>query len=331
MITKTISILNLNVPCYNHCKHCLLSWNNKLLGIDYERSVKYARSFFEWLKENHPNISFIYYFGYSMEHPKLFDVIKFCQETNSPSGRFLQFDGMKKRNKEELKEFILKLKEAGIELLDFTFYGTKEFHDKFAGRSGDYELMMDSIDVALKIGINLEVGIVVTKNNLNQLDELVNIFELRNIKVFLFTPHSQGRGKNLIKSKISIDDYNKLSDSVKKYFNRQNNKTQREWKGTLLDEVKYRSLQLSLLESNIEKLEKQSFEETFKEMENNDEIYYSTIPSFKELLIMYCDESDNYLYSKKDLYLIYRKKFIKENNIIIDDISDERFSGSVRF
>lgn len=331
MITKTISILNLNVSCYNHCKHCLLSWNNKLLGIDYERSIKYARSFFEWLKKNHPNISFIYYFGYSMEHPKLFDVIKFCQETNSPSGKFLQFDGMKKRNKEELKEFILKLKESGIELLDFTFYGTKEFHDKFAGRSGDYELMMDSIEVALEIGMNLEVGIVVTKDNLNQLDELVNIFESRNIRLFLFTPHSQGRGKNLIKSKITIDDYNNLSDRVKKYFNRQNNKTQKEWKETILDEVKYRSLQLSLLESNIDKLEKQSFEETFEELENMDEKYYSIIPSFKELLKIYCDQSDKNLYSKKDLYLVYRKKFIKENNIIINDISDERFSGSVRF
>ena len=138
------------------------------------------------------------------------------------------------------------------------------------------------------------------------------------------------------RTRLKIGEFSRLmqvtvKDRVKKYFNRQNNKTQREWKRTLLDEVKYRSLQLSLLESNIEKLEKQSFEETFKEMENNDEIYYSTIPSFKELLMMYCDESDNYLYSKKDLYLIYRKKFIKENNIIIDDMSDERFSGSVRF
>ncbi len=86
-----------------------------------------------------------------------------------------------------------------------------------------------------------------------------------------------------------------------------------------------------LLESNIEKLEKQGFEETFKDLKNMDEKYYSTIPSFKELLKIYCDKSDNYLYSKKDLYLVYRKKFIKENNIIIDDISDERFSGSVRF
>ena len=30
-----------------------------------------------------------------MEHPKLLEAIKFMQETNSPGGEFLQFDGMK--------------------------------------------------------------------------------------------------------------------------------------------------------------------------------------------------------------------------------------------
>ena len=69
MKTTSINILNLCVPCYNHCRYCLLSWNGKCLGIEYTRSVEYARNFYNWLKIAHPDIKFVYYFGYSMEHP----------------------------------------------------------------------------------------------------------------------------------------------------------------------------------------------------------------------------------------------------------------------
>ena len=44
--TKSINILNLCVPCYNYCKYCLLSWDGKCLGIDYDRSVEYAKKFY---------------------------------------------------------------------------------------------------------------------------------------------------------------------------------------------------------------------------------------------------------------------------------------------
>ena len=56
MITKSINLLNLNVPCYCHCRYCLLEWKGKTIGIDYERSVNYAKSFYKWLKENIPEI-----------------------------------------------------------------------------------------------------------------------------------------------------------------------------------------------------------------------------------------------------------------------------------
>ena len=45
--------------------------NDKCLGIDYARSVKYAQVFFDWLKNERPDINFVYCFGYSMEHPDL--------------------------------------------------------------------------------------------------------------------------------------------------------------------------------------------------------------------------------------------------------------------
>ena len=331
MKTTSLNILNLCVPCYNHCRYCLLSWDGKCQGIEYERSVAYARKFYDWLKDTHKDINFTYYFGYSMEHPDLPKAIKFMQETNSPSGEFLQMDGMRMRTREELDALFANLKELGIKLIDFTFYGTKEYHDKFAARKGDFELMMNSLEVALEKGLDVEVGIPITKENMNQLDDLLNQLPKERIRVFIFTPHSSGRGINLLDEKITLDDYEGLSDSVKGCFNRMRNKTPNEWLNSQEMPPDKRVLTLSLFPTNIEYLENQIFEDTLKELEKMDEDYYSKVPDFQTLLERYADFQDTHLYSKKDLYLLYRKRFVEEEKIEVLDITDERFSGSLRY
>ena len=331
MKTASLNIMNLCVRCYNHCKYCLLSWTGKCLGIDYKRSVEYARGFYDWLKTAHPEIRFVYYFGYSMDHPNLPDAIQFMQETNSPGGKFLQFDGMKMRTREELHELFTSIKDLGIKLINFTFYGTKEYHDKFAGRKGDFELMMNSLEIALEKDLDVEVGIPITKENMFQIDALLKILPEDKIKIFIFTPHSSGRGITLLDSKITMDDYDYLSPKAKKYFNRKKNQTPSEWMDACLPAVENRVLTLSLLPTNIEHLEQQSFEDTLRELEKMDEDYFNSIPDFQSLLEMYLDPNDRHLYSRKDLDLLYRKRYIADKKLTILDVSDERFSGSVRY
>jgi hypothetical protein len=299
--------------------------------VEYKRSERYAKHFYEWLKENRQDLSFLFGFGYSMEHPDLPEAIKFMQETNSPGGEFLQFDGMKMRTRAELHELLENIRTLGIKSINFTFYGTQEYHDRFAGRKGDFELMMNSLEIALEKGINVEVGVPITKENISQIDELIAMFPQDKIKIFLFTPHSGGRGIALLDSKITVDDYEGLSPIAKNHFNRNNNKTPLEWLNTELPTVENRVLTLSLLPSNIERLEQLSFENTLDELEKMDEEYYSILPDFHTLLKLYADSNDRHLYSKKDLYLLYRRRYIADNNLTVLDLSDERFSGSLRY
>lgn len=331
MKTTSLNILNLCVPCYNHCKYCLLSWDGECLGIEYERSVAYARKFYDWLKEFHKDINFTYYFGYSMDHPDLPNAIRFLQETNSPGGEFLQFDGMQMRTREELDALLTRIADLGVKLIDFTFYGTKEYHDKFAGRKGDFELMMDSMEIALEKGLNVEVGIPITKVNLSQIDALLSQLPQDKIKIFIFTPHSGGRGIQLLDAKITVDDYENLSSNAKRYFDRNRNQTPAEWLSNQGPAPKNRVLTLSLLPSNIDHLEKRSFEDTLRDLEKLDEDHYDKIPDFQNLLERYADPEDIHLYSKKDLFLLYRKRYIEDEKISVLDVTDERFSGSLRY
>lgn len=88
--TTSISVSTLCVPCENRCRYCLLSWDGKLLGADYDRSRRYAEGFWHWLGENRPEISFQFYYGYAMEHPKLTEAIDFARKIGSAGGKFLQ-------------------------------------------------------------------------------------------------------------------------------------------------------------------------------------------------------------------------------------------------
>jgi hypothetical protein len=110
-----------------------------------------------------------------------------------------------------------------------------------------------------------------------------------------------------------------------------NNKTPLEWLNTELPTVENRVLTLSLLPSNIEHLEQHSFDDTLTALEKMDEDYFGMVPDFQSLLTMYADANDRSLYSRKDLYLLYRRRYIEDNNLAVLDLTDERFSGSIRY
>lgn len=327
--TKSISVFNMCVPCGCHCKYCLLSYERKLEGIDYDKGIDYAQRFQDWMLKFHSDVSFNYYFGYSMETPKLFDSIEILQKLNSPIAKFLQFNGMKIRKYDELKNYLLKLKEIGIEMINTTFYGVGATHDQFADRKGDYEYLLEVLKVSKEIDLKVEVTISITKENACEIDTLLDDLEGKYERIFGFIPHCGGKGISMDAKRLSLDDYNKMSNKVKKILNRDRYKTQEEWLNSKPEKVRWRVLTLSLLPSNIKKIESQSFEETYRQLEEMDETFYSRIPSFNQMLELYVDKEDNGLYSQKDLYAHYRKKYIADNNLEISDI-DERYSYSQR-
>ena len=172
MKTASINVMNLCVPCENRCRYCLLSYDGRVNGVEYKRSEAYAQRFYEWLRENRPDLSFLFGFGYSMEHPNLLEAIDFCRSIGSATGEFLQFDGMKFRTDTELEELLHQLQGHGIELIDLTFYGTESYHDRFAARAGDYRLMINTLKQANRVGLDVTVSIPITHENAPQLDEL---------------------------------------------------------------------------------------------------------------------------------------------------------------
>lgn len=330
--TVSINVMNLCVPCENRCRYCLLSYDGSVCGVDYKRSEAYAMRFYEWLRENRPELSFLFGFGYSMEHPDLLGAIDFCRSIGSATGEFLQFDGMKFRTEEELENLLRQLKEHGIELIDLTFYGTEQYHDRFAGRVGDYRLMMNTLAQANKVGVDVTIGIPITHENANQLDELIaELEQYRTRRISCFVPHGEGRGRLLESIRFSAGDYKRLSEHVRSRINTTRFKTEAEWLQCGFPVNEKRVLTVTLTPENAAFFESLSFEETVAYLEKLDDDYYTAVPTAEELARIYGDSEGDRYYSARDLYLHYQQRYITDNQLEIYDINDERQCFSRRF
>lgn len=326
MKTVSVNVMNLCVPCENRCRYCLLSYDGKIGGVDFKRSQEYAKRFYEWIQNSRPDLSFLFGFGYSMEHPNLFEAIDFCQSLGSPTGEFLQMDGMKFRSEQELSELLSNLKSHGIKLINLTFYGTEWYHDRFAARNGDYRLMMNTIKAANSVELDVTVGIPLTHENVDQIDSLLQELDKFKVeKIYCFVPHSEGRGKFMEEIRLTLDDYELLSQRVKMLFNRERFKTEQEWVRTeSFPKSEQRVLTVTLTPDNISFFENQSFDETIAYLEALDDEYYKIIPNFESLIKQYGNLNGNRMYSARDLYMTYQRRYIEDYHISIYDINDER-------
>lgn len=106
VVTKSIILQTLSVPCGCRCRYCLLSWDGHPIGADYERSKQYAHDFYRYIHEKRPEIQFHFTFGYSMEHPHLLEELDFLNSIGSVQGQFLQLGGMDLHTSQESAQFI---------------------------------------------------------------------------------------------------------------------------------------------------------------------------------------------------------------------------------
>lgn len=333
MKTTSVMIQNLCAPCFSRCRYCLLSWDGKVEGINWEKSVVIAKRFIDEINECLPHLKTSFSFGYSMEHPHLEAALSTLNQLGSPMSEFLQCNGMEMRNDNQCDALMLMLKKEGIKELNFTFYGLEEYHDRFAGRKGDFNLLFRMMKAANKYHIPFSVSIPLTKENIKQINELVAVLKKEGSKkIRLFIPHQEGRGKSLKDVRLTKDDLLLLSSEAIKLFNHNIYKTESEWLGET-DPINQqnRLIIISLRADNIKEYENKNALSLIKEIELLDEKYYASFPVFTELAKQYGDYQGNKLYGIRDLYHHYRLCFQQEHKLQVYDVTDERHSGSRRY
>ncbi len=332
MKTASIGVQTLCVPCHNRCRYCLLSWDGTLPGADYARSENYARRFHQWLQEHRPELSFQFYFGFSMEHPRLTDAIDFMGSIGSAGGQFLQLDGLAFRNREDTAAYLSAAKEHGIRSVNLTFYGTRSYHDRFAGRQGDFDYLMTILSTAQSLGLEVSVGIPLTRENGAQAGELCQLLCDAGVSPRFFIPHAEGRGASLDPIRLRRQDLDTLPESVRKRLNTRMYRSEAQWIRTdPLPLPERRMLTVSLTPENISFFEALPFDETIRYLEALDDAYYNALPPVPELMTRYGDPDSDTLYSFRDLCLRCERQYFREHPSDIHDVTDERGCFSRRY
>lgn len=297
--------------------------------MDYLRGETFARKFYAWLKENRPELGGMYYVGYCMDFPEAARFAAYFREQTGMT--HFMFDGIAIRDEHKTRERLLSLREAGIDRLHYTFYGLQSYHDRFAGRKGDFVYMMDTARLAQEIEMAVSAGIMVTMENLEQMETLFSVLHsagFRDISPIL--PHGKGRGYLLSDLRLTEAGYWRLPDAFREKLSRNRYRTEGEW----MAEENYpcpavRHLTLSLTPENIERLEHMHPAEIIAQLEMMDESFYISLPDIDSLALQYGRPENTQLFRFRDLYLQWQKRYLAEHPIA-PDMTDERYSFSTR-
>ena len=283
------------------------------------------------MKEARPDLQCSYYIGYCMDTPDLPEFLRFSREHQAPAAKFLQMNGFAFREDQELAELMEGIREAGVKLIDLTFYGMEEYHDRFAGRKGDFRYLLRMLNQAVKAGLQVQVSIPLIRENLSQMPELyemLSVYPLRRCACFL--PHTKGRGRTIPEQRITKQEFEQLPEEIRKTFAKTKHMTEAEWiVSDEMTEAGKRDLTLVLTPENYEKYSRMSAAEILAELEAMDDRYLKEMPSVQELARMYGDPQNQQLFRIRDLSLIWQQRYITETGNKIYDMHDETHSFSV--
>lgn len=113
------------------------------------------------------------------------------------------------------------LAEEGVRERNFTFYGLPEYHDRFAGRRGDYAFLLRLMGASDEAGLTVRAGVPLTAESAPQADALLKLLrrQVPGLSFMLFVPHEEGRGLSLQRIRFSEDDLGQLSPEARTLLN----------------------------------------------------------------------------------------------------------------
>ena len=331
MKTVSLGIANYCVPCHARCRYCLLCARGQTSGVDGRRGAVLAGRVLPELAGERPEVKGFYYIGYCMDTPELGEYIRFCRAHASPGARFLQMNGFAFRGQDELRKLTDSIRDGGVTLIDLTFYGTEAYHDRFAGRAGDFRFLLKMLEAANASGLPVHISIPLIRENMEQMPELfwtLSGYEVEKRLVFL--PHSKGRGRSVQDQRITRREFEGLPEEVRRSFTAVPHRTESEWLAAgEFPEARTRNLNLVLNAENIGRLERMPAGEILRRLEETDDEYLRRMPPPRALAARYGRPENEQLFRLRDLLLLWRQRYIEETGGALYDMKDESHHFSV--
>jgi MoaA/NifB/PqqE/SkfB family radical SAM enzyme len=202
--------LAIGYACNLKCKHCFATALEKkgrkeMTPADYHKIVRQA------MKLGAVNFSF--QGGEPTMYSTLLDFIK---NTYPERNLISVTTNATLLNEEKIRS----LKKAGVDILTISLDSAfAEEHDRFRGVKGTFEKTMNTIKLALKNGLNVTLGAVVSHQNVRSrgIIDLIELAHRLNVIIFLALATPVGEWENNEDIILTDDDRDYLYTMVKRY------------------------------------------------------------------------------------------------------------------
>jgi radical SAM protein len=188
-----LAIWEVTQACDLACKHCRAA--AQPMTHPDELTNAEGKALIDQIAEMHVPI-FVFTGGDPLKRKDVFELIRYAADKGvsvavTPSATPLL-----------TREAIFKMKEAGLVRLAISLDGsTPEIHDGIRGVPGTWARTIQAIEWANEAGIPIQVHTTVSRHNVNDLDDLCNLFEKLTIvmwNVFFLVPVGRGQQGDLL-------------------------------------------------------------------------------------------------------------------------------------
>jgi hypothetical protein len=309
--------------CANHCRFCIIG-NLKADNLPIEQFAALVERFDDWkTTRKMPRFDVIFNWmraaNWSMDDAAA--MMKLHHRVMPQIRKTLFMGGIDFKSDCDLKVWLGGHRKLGTDLLWVSLAGSREMHDKWAGRKGDFEFNMRAIGLANDLGYTRGEVLFLTKSTLPLLEELLDTLdaipgrEWRKIRVV----HYRGRGKRMMHERITTEDLQLLSARVLKDLQeRESLRTEAEWIRLFQKEEVSKPLNgrllLNVTKNNIADLEAMTCDELIGDLENRTQQVWEALPDVEYLCNRYgaVDSLDTRLYPAGELERIWVDRYLEE-------------------
>ncbi len=306
-------------PCLCRCRHCSLRNTGRDTTVPFQHARALADRFAAWKTEQGmSDFSVDMLVGYSLDYPELPEVVAF-NTAHGGTAPYFPIKGQRFRAEDELRSHLLFLAEIGVTCVCLTFFGLRDYHDRFCMRKGDFDQTMLIARLTAECGLERRESIILSHESTADAPELVRLLdEIPGIKGRSIEPWDyRGRAERLENERLTIADVESLSPQIRQYAGQGSYTSEAAWLSRIRAgdyPLKHGRVYLvTVCEDSIKALESADCGEIVSGMRAQNESFLRSIPCMAELAAVYGDASNDRYYRLRDLEWKWTDRYLQDH------------------
>jgi hypothetical protein len=294
-----------HAPCAHICRYCLISESRKRSALPFARFEALVHRFHDWRQAERPDLEIGVFVGPSFDYDiETLKGVARLRERRGGKFQIVNLGGLRIRSGDALVEWLEERCAAGITGFHASLAGYGEIHDRWNGRSGDFDYQMSILRLGGERGMVRQEKLFLTQNTLPIFDRLLDILDgipgeisRRSASPFFYA----GLATRYETERLTEDDRDRLPERINRLRSGRfdNWLSEREWIPIMMetaDQPRKLLLKLDVDEANIDYLERASCDEIFAMRERQYQQSYHSIPALDELCARYGDAANRRIY-----------------------------------